>query len=68
MKTKELRELSPEGRADKLRETREALMNARGVAAMGGAPRNPGEIRALRTTIARILTIEKEEQAAGRKA
>jgi len=66
MKTKDLRALSPQDRTEKLRETREALMNARGVAAMGGAPRNPGEIRQLRTTIARILTIENEE--ARRKA
>ena len=66
MKTKDLRALSPQDRQDKLKETRDALMNARGVAAMGGAPRNPGEIRQLRTTIARILTIENEE--ARRKA
>ena len=55
--------MSPSDRASKLKETREALMNARGVAAMGGAPRNPGEIRELRTTIARILTIDNEEAA-----
>lgn len=61
MKTKELRALSPQDRAEKLKETQSELMNARGVAAMGGAPRNPGEIRKLRTTIARILTIENEE-------
>ncbi len=61
MKTSELRALSPTDRAAKLKETRDALMNARGVAAMGGAPANPGEIRKLRTTIARILTIENEE-------
>ncbi len=61
MKAKELRSLSPEERVAKLSETRTELLNARGVAAMGGAPRNPGEIRALRTTIARILTIQKEE-------
>ena len=61
MKTKELREMSAADRVAKLKETRNDLMNARGVAAMGGAPRNPGEIRKLRTTIARILTIENEE-------
>lgn len=61
MKTKELRALSPADRQAKLKETRDALLNARGVAAMGGAPRNPGEIRQLRTTIARILTIDNEE-------
>jgi large subunit ribosomal protein L29 len=62
MKTKELRELKPDARAAKLKEAREALMNARGAAAMGGAPRNPGEIRKLRTTIARILTIDNQEE------
>lgn len=61
MKTSELREMTPANREAKLKETRDALMNARGVAAMGGAPRNPGEIRQLRTTIARILTIQNEE-------
>jgi len=66
MKTKEIRELTPEDRATRLAETREALMNARGVAAMGGAPRNPGEIRKLRTTIARILTIDREESRKAR--
>lgn len=66
MKTKELRALSANDRQAKLKETRDALLNARGVAAMGGAPRNPGEIRQLRTTIARILTIEKEEAAKAR--
>lgn len=53
--------MSKDDRAAKLKETRESLMNARGVAAMGGAPRSPGEIRELRTTIARILTIDNEE-------
>ena len=66
MKTKEIRELSPADRTARLAETREALMNARGVAAMGGAPRNPGEIRKLRTTIARILTVEREEAGKAR--
>ncbi|HUR68077.1 MAG TPA: 50S ribosomal protein L29 [Candidatus Thermoplasmatota archaeon] len=61
MKTKEIRALSTADRAAKMKETRESLMNARGVAAMGGAPRSPGEIRQLRTTIARILTIDNEE-------
>jgi large subunit ribosomal protein L29 len=61
MKTKELRDMSSQDREAKLKETQSELMNARGVAAMGGAPRNPGEIRKLRTTIARIMTIEREE-------
>ena len=49
----------------KLSELRDELMHERGVAAMGGAPPNPGKIRALRKNIARILTIMTEEQKIG---
>ena len=38
------------------------LMHERGVSAMGGAPSSPGAIRALRLNIARILTVQKEEE------
>ncbi len=51
--------------AKKLTELRDELMHERGVAAMGGAPPNPGKIRALRKNIARILTIIREEELAG---
>jgi large subunit ribosomal protein L29 len=61
VKTREIREMSAADRAKKLDEERRELMHERGVAAMGGAPANPGKIRDLRTTIARILTVQKEE-------
>jgi large subunit ribosomal protein L29 len=61
MKMEEIRGLRPDERNDKLREARDELMNERGVAAMGGAVRSPGRIRALRQTIARILTVQREE-------
>lgn len=61
LKTKEIRGLSNEERQARLKEARSELMNERGVAAMGGAPRNPGKIRDLRRTIARIMTIRGEE-------
>ena len=48
--------------AKKLTELQDELMHERGVAAMGGAPPNPGKIRALRKNIARILTIIREEE------
>lgn len=48
-------------REKKLRELRDELMHERGVTAMGGAPPNPGKIRALRKNIARIYTIQSEE-------
>ena len=52
-------------REKKLSELRDELMHERGVAAMGGAPPNPGKIRALRKNIARILTIISEDERLG---
>ena len=62
LKTADIRNMSVEERNQKLKELRTELMHERGVSAMGGAPANPGAIRALRTDIARILTIQKEEE------
>ena len=60
LKVRELRDMTPELRAEKLIEIRDELMHERGIGAMGGAPASPGKIRALRKNIARILTIQKE--------
>ena len=62
IRSKEIREMNPEEREAKLKELRNELMHERGVASMGGAPPNPGKIRALRTSIARMLTIIREEE------
>lgn len=61
LRTNEIRGMTPEERNQKLKELRDELMHERGVAAMGGAPANPGAIRTLRKDIARILTVQKEE-------
>ena len=61
LNTREIREMNLKERNDKLYELRNELMHEKGIAAMGGAPTNPGKIRALRISIARILTIMKEE-------
>ena len=57
--------MDADAREKKLSELREELMHERGVAAMGGAPPNPGKIRALRKNIARLLTIASEEGPLG---
>jgi len=54
--------MSTEDRTKRLRELRDELMHERGTAAMGGAPASPGRIRAIRTNIARILTVQREEK------
>lgn len=60
LKAREIREFNPEGRKEKLQELKRELMHERGVAAMGGSPPSPGKIRQLRTSIARLLTIMRE--------
>jgi len=64
LRTKEIRAMDATAREKKLRELRDELMHERGVAAMGGAPPNPGKIRALRKNIARIYTIQSQEGGA----
>jgi large subunit ribosomal protein L29 len=62
IKAKEIREMSVEDRHSKLKELRDELMHEKGIAAMGGAPPNPGRIKALRVSIARMLTVMREEE------
>jgi large subunit ribosomal protein L29 len=61
IKAKEIREFTPIERREKLDELKSELMHERGVAAMGGSPPSPGKIRQIRISIARILTIMREE-------
>lgn len=64
LRTKEIRAMDAAAREKKLRELRDELMHERGVAAMGGAPPNPGKIRALRKNIARLYTVQTQEGGA----
>ena len=64
LRMKEIREMAPDAREKKLKEIRDELLHERGVAAMGGAPHSPGQIRALRKNLARILTVLTEERRA----
>jgi large subunit ribosomal protein L29 len=61
LKAKELRQMTSEERREKLKELKEELMHERGISAMGGSSPSPGKIRQIRQSIARILTIMKEE-------
>jgi large subunit ribosomal protein L29 len=61
LKAKEIRQMNLEERGKKLKELKEELMHERGISAMGGSSPSPGKIRQIRQTIARILTIMKEE-------
>jgi large subunit ribosomal protein L29 len=66
LKPSEIRQMTPDVRAEKLKELRDELMHERGLGAMGGAPTSPGKIRSLRKNISRILTIQREVALAGK--
>ncbi|KSW12759.1 50S ribosomal protein L29 [Pyrodictium occultum] len=61
MRTDDIRKMSPEERLKKLEELREELVKLR-LKASVGTLENPGAIRAIRKTIARILTVMREEE------
>lgn len=61
LNAKEIREFTTEERREKLEELKRELMHERGVAAMGGSPPSPGKIRQIRMSIAKLLTIMREE-------
>ena len=60
LRMKELRALSDTELREKIAQIENDLLRERGVAAMGGAPPSPGRMRALRTNVARSLTVLSE--------
>ena len=61
LKIGDIRKMSPEERLKKLQELREELMKIR-LKAVTGTLDNPGMVRAIRKSIARILTVMREEE------
>lgn len=68
LRMKEIREMTPEALAAKLKQLRDDLLHERGVGAMGGAPHSPGKIRALRTNLARLLLVTGQQRSSKTKA
>jgi large subunit ribosomal protein L29 len=64
LRMRELRELSDEDLRRRIADAENDLLRERGVAAMGGAPPSPGRMRALRTNVARALTVLNERARA----
>ncbi|MHA2231745.1 MAG: 50S ribosomal protein L29 [Candidatus Hodarchaeales archaeon] len=60
LRAAEIRKMSVSDREKRLGELRTELLNHRAKVASGGALETPGRIRAIKRTIARILTIERE--------
>jgi large subunit ribosomal protein L29 len=62
MRMKDIRAMSPEDREKRVTELRTELVRLRTMVKAGGAPENPSQIREIRRTIARMLTVENEEK------
>ncbi len=62
MKIKELRSLGPNELNDKLEETRKELMKLNSQVAAGTSPKNPGQLKQYKKTVAKILALQKEKE------
>lgn len=62
LKAKDIRRMSREERENKLRELKAELLKLRAAFALGSIPENPARMKVLRKSIARILTINREEE------
>lgn len=66
-KASEIRKMSREEREKLLYELRFELMRLRGLLSSGSPVENPSRIRELKRAIARILTIQREEELRQKK-
>jgi large subunit ribosomal protein L29 len=64
LRMKDLRALNDDDLRRRIGEIENDLLRERGIAAMGGAPPSPGRMRALRTNVARALTVMNDRRRA----
>jgi large subunit ribosomal protein L29 len=62
LRVDEIRNMNITERQEELDKLKMELIRERAVASAGGAPENPGRIKEIRKTIARVKTIQKEPQ------
>ncbi len=62
LRSEELRDMSKDELDEKIFELRSEFLHEKSKIASGGVADNPGRIKEIRRTIARILTIKKESE------
>lgn len=62
LRMKEIREMPSEERTRRLDELRTELSKLRTMISAGGSVENPGRVRALRRTVAKMMTVMREEE------
>ncbi len=60
LRAEEIRKMNPNEQQEELDKLKLELIRERAIASAGGAPENPGRIKEIRKTVARIKTIQKE--------
>ncbi|MDY6789332.1 MAG: 50S ribosomal protein L29 [Candidatus Nanohaloarchaea archaeon] len=63
LRADEIRDMNPDEREEKLDDLQLEIAEEKGQSAIGGFPENPGRIKEVRKTIARIKTIQNEEKS-----
>jgi large subunit ribosomal protein L29 len=63
LRIKDIRGMSSEDRSKRLAEFRTELLRLKTMISAGGTVDNPARVRQLRRAVAKILTIEREQQA-----
>lgn len=64
IRNSEIRDLSDLEQKEKIKELKDEIFKERSKIAAGGSADNPGRIKEIRRTIARILTIQGEQKRA----
>ncbi len=62
LRSREIRHLTEKEKSEKFEELEKELMKLKSQAATGTAPANPGKIKAIKRTIARMLTLQRVEE------
>jgi len=58
----EIRDMTPSEQVEKIHDLKREVAKEKGQIAIGGFPENPGRIKEIRRTIARIKTIRNEQE------
>ncbi len=67
LRLKEMRNMSPEDRTKRLGELRTEFVRLKTMVRAGGTVENPARMKNLRRAIAKLLTVEREEELGLRK-
>ena len=68
LRLKEVRSMSPEDRAKRLGDLRTEFVRLKTMVRAGGTVENPARMKDLRKAIAKLLTVNREEELGIRKA